>query len=80
MIWIQRGVMRVWVSQSCPAVDERVAHLADDGGRALALELERGLDNADLGRGCVKASERAPVINYETCADDVRTTVHCAGL
>jgi hypothetical protein len=91
----------------CVRVDERLAHLVDDGRRALALELcggasqrkggqwggiwpsierqpqererERrtkgGLDDGDLGRGRVDASEGAPIVDDQAGAEDVGTAV-----
>ena len=44
----------------CETLDERVLH-ACDGRLVLSSELERAVDDADLGRGRVQSGESSPV-------------------
>lgn len=60
-------------------VNERVAHLVDDGGAGLALEAEGGLDDGHLGGGGVETGEGAPVVDDHAGANDLGTAVDGSG-
>jgi hypothetical protein len=64
---------------SCPVVNERIAHLADNGSRGLTLELECSLDHAHLRRRRIKPCERRPIVHDEARTDDVRSSIHRPG-
>lgn len=64
----------------CVVINKRLAHLLNDRHRALALELERRLDNAGLGCRRVNSCESAPIVDDESSANDVGSAVDGSGL
>jgi hypothetical protein len=64
--------------------EERVRHGQKSESQRADWKKERrtegGLDNADLGSGGVDTGEGAPIVNDETRADDIRTSVNGTSL
>ena len=56
-------------------VNKGITHILDNSARTVILELEDRLDHRQLGRGCVQTSECAPVVDQQSSANHIRTTV-----
>merc|ERR1719502_38768 len=59
----------------CVVVDQGGPQAALHGSLLCVLQLEHGLDNADLCCGGVHAAERCPVVGDDTGANHVATSV-----
>jgi hypothetical protein len=59
----------------CEGINERRAHVLDDGAGARAAKLEDALHHADLCGGCVHTAERAPVVDHHAGAQHVAASV-----